>query len=335
MLPNAFVIGYKNHAFRIIKNVLKSKCFEKVFVYHPDKNRLSDISVLDDSICPTDDFNMTSKCLCIFIASPTHTHYEYLKKIYDSPKKTDSFPYVYCEKPIAANWDEINWLKTNESKLFPTLRVGFNFVYSDFSRAVSRYTKSKEIGLPTSANFQSTHGLAFKPDMGKNWRFADDNIFSKLLGNLCIHYIHLSLHLFGAIVDSYSIESRACEHENSDGSLVTLRHANGTLTSIFVSYATIYSKRFNVFFTDGMVEQSGNLLSVRLPRDVFDSEGEFCEPPQIVLASENSNRDSTLTISVDRFINDSLEGKVFNQEDFRCAVEASEVVLKLNENMKY
>lgn len=334
MLPNAFIIGYKNHASRIIKNVLESKCFEKVFVYHPDKNRLSDISALDDSICPTDDFNLTSTCLCIFIASPTHTHYEYLKRLYDFPKKMDSLPYVYCEKPIAANWDEINWLKTNESKLYPTLRVGFNFIYSDFSGAVSRYIKSNEIGLPTSANFQSTHGLAFKPGMGKNWRFVDDSIFSRLLGNLCIHYIHLSLHLFGSIVDSYSIENRACEHDNSDGSLVTLRHVNGTLTSIFVSYATVYSKRFNVFFTDGMIEQLGNHLSVSLPRDVFDSEGEFCEPPKKVLASKNNNRDSTLIISVDRFINDSLEEKIFSQEDFRCAVEASEVVLKLNENMK-
>ena len=334
MRPNTFVIGYKNHARRIILNVLSSKCFDRVFVYHPDKSKLSDSHQLGESVVPTDDFDLVSECECVFISSPSETHCEYIKKVHHRAKKLGRPIYIYCEKPIATNWDQINWLRANESTLHQTLFTGFNLQYSAFSNTVLAHIEREDIGTPISANFQVTHGLAFKAGVGSNWRFTDDKPFSAILGNLGIHYIQLSLKLFGPIVESYAVDSRFGCHTNSDGALITLCHVSGTLTSIFISYATIYLKRFEVFFTDGMVGQDRNNLAVHFPRDVFDSKGEFCSPPQHCIDAKSNSRDNTLTLCVNDFITTTLAGNVFARDDFKVALEASKIVLLLDTMQK-
>ena len=193
MKNSAFVIGYKNHAERTIREIIKTKAFKKIYVYHPQIYKKVISKEIIRSVSLTDDFQTAKKCLCIFICSASKTHVEYLEKIVHFKGLNANKPYIYCEKPIGVSKEDVEWLRKHITTLSPRMGVGFNQIFSDFSSEVSKKLTNREFGLPISATFEASHGLAFQKTAQNNWRFNDQNIFSTLIGNLSIHYIHLSL----------------------------------------------------------------------------------------------------------------------------------------------
>ena len=328
----SFVIGYRNHAERVTRELLKTKAFEKIYVYHPEitKKITKKISPIIEY---TDDFTFAYKCLCIFICSPSETHIDYLKKINILNNKYQSKCYIYCEKPIAVSQDEVTWLKKEAKQLSPILSVGFNQRYSSFSSLVSKHLADGRLGRPVSATFEATHGLAFKSNSRENWRFVDNTIFSRLMGNLGIHYIHLSLCFFGPVVDFHLLENKIQSGNNNDVSLMTMRHKSGVLTTIFLSYSTIYSKRQNVFFTDGSICDLNSKLTIKNPRDVFNKKGEFVSPPETKIENSFFSRDSTMAQALKSFINIAVSGESFPEIDLLSSIEAVELVLEINKKI--
>jgi predicted dehydrogenase len=330
----AFVVGYKNHAERIIKEIIGYSQFEKIYVYHPEIKKKLISNKIINHIEITDNFNIAEQCLCIFVCSPSGTHVNYLKKIILLKDEHLSKSYIYCEKPIGVSQNEINWLKNEVKRLSPILFVGFNQVYSNFSLEVSKYLDNGKIGLPVSAIFEATHGLAFKSSAKKNWRFVDTNIFSNLIGNLGIHYIHLALNWFGSIEDFYLLENKIKSKNNNDVSSLIMRHKSGIITTIFLSYSTIYSKRQNIFYTNGSVCLIDNKLTVNGPRDTFNKLGEFKAPPSTKIKNSFSSRNSTLQLAVKDFIESAISSKKFSETNYLRSIEAVEVVLDIYEKKK-
>ena len=109
-----------------------------------------------------------------------------------------------------------------------------------------------------------------------------------------------------------------------------MKHRSGVLTSIFLSYSTIYSKRQNLYFTDGLISQSDDELILQSPRDIFNNKGEFISPPEKKIKNNFSSRDKTLGIAINKFINSALKGDDFSETDYLRSIEAVEIVLKIN-----
>lgn len=329
----AVIIGYKNHARRIIDIVISSKKYSKIYIYHPDIKKLSTLSSLNPLVEITDKFSDLNKCSCFYISSPSETHFYYIEKIYKLFHNTNKKYYIYCEKPIAVNEAELNWLKTRTRDLYKKIYVGFNQNHSQFSSLIKKCLTVNNFGKPIYANFEATHGLAFKKEAANNWRFVNNKTFSKLLGNLAIHFIFQSLSFFGDVENFFFSESYFTEKKNSDTNLLTLRHKNGVTTSIFISYASIYSKRSVVFFEDATISRLNDReILISTPRDTFDESGEFTAPRSESITADDFGRNVTLKKSIDYFIDKSTNKKEFKKTDFDLAVKTSELVLAIEKN---
>ena len=89
----AGIIGYKNHAKKIINHIKKKVSISHIF--HPQKklklkiytNNLKDLLQLD----------------CIFIACPSDYHFHYLN--YFNKKKYQG--YIFCEKPPVTKLNDL------------------------------------------------------------------------------------------------------------------------------------------------------------------------------------------------------------------------------------
>ena len=209
------------------------------------------------------------------------------------------------------------------------MKVGFNFLYSDFVIEASRCIGNKSVGKPISAFFQVSHGLASKKDFASNWRARDTNPFSQLVGNLSIHYIHASQYLFGKVKNFFLAENTAFASENPDSMSLLLHHECGVLSNIFCSYATVFTSHFSLYFTDGLLDQTNEGLVMMSPRDTFNGAGEFTLPPKIVLSEQGAQRDVTLDKSINNFLRDVLSNVDFDPIEMMSAIEASKLVIEV------
>ena len=93
LVLNLGIIGYRNHAGKLISFLEKNSECEINYIYHPTKS-------LDDRF--TNNFSNLYDCDAVIIASPNKTHYEYIEKL------TKNFNgYIFCEKPPVTNNEEL------------------------------------------------------------------------------------------------------------------------------------------------------------------------------------------------------------------------------------
>jgi len=326
-IENVFIVGYRNHAHRIIANLSKSGAYKNIYIYHPNKEVCNAIKKLHPKSIATNIFSDCLFCSSIYIASPSETHVFYLKKLLEL--SNGDLPYIYCEKPVATTTSEIKWLKTNYHTFKNKLFVGFNLNFSNFPSLIEKLIASNEIGSPIYANFHVSYGLAFKKEFDDNWRFNNQKPFSTLIGNLGIHYINMCVRLFGEPIKSSLIEAHHANHKNSDTCILQMRHASNVTSNIFLSYATIYNEEYKVCFTDGEINQSQGKIKLFYPRDIFDANGEFTRPNPETLYTQTNERDSTLSRSINFFINKVVKGIPLEESELESSINTSSTILKL------
>lgn len=330
MTLKVFVVGYKNHAQRVIKNLVSSKLCSHIYVFHPDKGKLDEIENFSSLVLKTYNFVNTMKCSCIFICSPSNTHFYYLKELLRLSLEHGHLPYIYCEKPVVVSSNEIQWLENNFSNFSKKLKVGFNFLCSDFILEASRLIKTESSGKPISAFFQTSHGLAAKKNFSNNWRAHDTNPFSQILGNLAVHFIHASQYLFGKVKNYLLLEQNTFSSINPDTTSLLLKHENGVQSHIFCSYATVFSKRFSIYFTDGFLDQSHKSLVLMGPRETYNDAGEFTIPQKQILSEQSVERDTSLKQSIINFLLDVINEREFDPLGLIAAIDASKIVIEIS-----
>lgn len=220
-------------------------------------------------------------------------------------------------------------VKKKFQRLSHRLQIGFNLVHSKFAQFTASYIKDKKVGKPVAAFFQVSHGLAAKKEYQSNWRAISPNPFSRMIGNLSIHHIHLSLMLFGQVRSSLFVESNSFKKPNPDSISILMHHKNNVQTHIFCSYATVFSKKYSIYFTNGLLEQTTEGLKLWTPRDSFGENGEYIRPPELELSQEGAERDTTLKRSIQHFIEELNSGNDLSGNQLLNAINASEEVLKL------
>jgi predicted dehydrogenase len=327
---NVLVIGYKNHARRIINHLNTIDSIAKIFVFHPNADRLPISSKSEKrKLIYTDDESTLYKVDAIFIASPSDTHIEYIKKIAGEDAEKSSMPHIYCEKPPATNASEIEWLKKYESKIWQKVYFGFNFRFSNYAQIARRLVKTNKIGEPIQANFNLSYGIAFKKGIEKNWRFANANVFSKITGNVGIHYADLACNLFGRADQFHIMERNIAGHTQNDTVTITMQHPNKVVTSIFLSYSTVYSSNLQIYFEDGILAENSGKIRLISPRDTFNDNGEFIEPKGTVLedGGGSQNEPQDLLLSLNYFIDVVSKESSFRSTDFKNSLSTTELFI--------
>ena len=328
---NIAIIGYKNHARRLISIINKLNVCSKLIIFHPDKHKLINGFNRDDlefEIIFTNVIKDMFEASCIFIATPTPTHYEYLVKILPIFKG-----YIFCEKPPCSSFEEVHGLSLLNRKNKERIYFNFNYRSSALAKVCKDAITSKIYGKLISLEFYSSHGLACKPNYQENWRNTSVGMMENIVGNVGIHYVDLLSYLLNKVEVSSVSSIKVSKYSNFADSFLLIMSSEECLPStIFLSYAAPFQNTAKITFSDAVIELSNGTVSIRNPRDTFNKLGMFELPAKKVIVDYKNSIEyynHALMKSVQSFIN-QVEGKNnFSIKDFDCAIKTTKNILSL------
>lgn len=305
-------IGYKNHAKRIIDIVNSSNKAKVELLYHPEK------SIVGYNF--TNNLDELKNFDAIFILSPNETHFNYLEFF-----SKDYTGYIFCEKPPVTKLSDLRALKTNPLKTF----FNFNLRYSDLASIIQNEIENNFFGKIIHCQAIVTHGLAHKESYRNSWRSNKVFHLNGISETVSIHYLDLFSMLFG--------KPERCDHFGSihadtgsafDSSMITSIHDEQITSSIFSSYAGAYNYSVSVIGTNGKLSYDGKTISLSGPRDFFDHQGNFSEPPVVrsipLIAQEMWHK--SLEISVNYFLKACSSKIPFSNELYNLSLKSCESI---------
>lgn len=326
------IIGYKNHASRLISIINSLGICNKLVIYHPNKAKLL-YGFNKKDLCLetvlTDSLDLLLKCNCIFIASPTSTHFEYIFKILPKYKG-----YIFCEKPPCSSSIEAEKLSLLSISEKERIYFNFNYRFTELSKLCKEAISKKIFGSLISLEFYSSHGMAFQSSYKKNWRNTSSSILENILGNVGIHYIDLVNYLVNDSRISSVNSLKVSKNSNlMDTALINIISKECLPISIFLSYAAPFQNTAKITFSDAIVELSNGKLSLFSPRDTFDSHGFYKPPEQKILNEFENSRDyynQSLIESIQFFIHQVSNKKKLSSGDFDCSIKSAHNILSIH-----
>jgi len=317
LVINIGIIGYRNHAQRLITLVENnSKCNLK-HIFHPNK------TITDDR--GTNDFSLLFDCDVIIIASPNKTHYDYLKKL-------QSFSgYVFCEKPPVVNLDELNKLEKFPESVNKKIFFNFNYRFSELNNLFDTYINSRDIGEIVFIEIISSQGLAFKQEYTNSWRADGINNKFNLLDTVTIHYLDLITQHFGVSKNQFYFPKLISKNGSSFDTGQLLLEYKKFNVSIINSYVTPFIGELSIIGTNGYVSIKNGILEVRTPRDTLDENNLFITPPIFLTKKFDIQNDynSSLKNSFDFFISNVLDKKEFDPLLYETSLKTIRLILEL------
>jgi predicted dehydrogenase len=312
------IIGFGNHASRVISILEKFNEFKIEKIFHPSK-KLTDIR-------GTNQVKELYQCDCIFILSPNQTHYEY---IFELVNNFDG--YIFCEKPPVIERKDIDSLKkisiNNQKRIF----FNFNFRFSKIKEIIEKEIKEKRIGEIININIISTHGLAFKKEYKNSWRSSKIENKYSILYTVSIHYLDLIIYHFGNIEKYTHYPSIVSKNGTAyDTSSLCLK-SNNLSATIFSSYAGPKINEIMIIGTNGYVVVRDGEEKVFSPRDTFDSKGFFVNPPQIYqeIINFDEEYEKSLNKSIKYFLNHIENEKSLDTDDFKKSISSTELLINI------
>mgnify|MGYP001247644880 FL=1 len=311
------IIGYRNHAQRLISLVDSSTECRLKCIFHPNKK-------IDDQR-GTNNFSDLLECDVVIIASPNNTHYDYLKKL-------ESFSgYVFCEKPPVVNLDELNKLKKIKDSKSRRTFFNFNYRFSELNKILKKYMNSKEIGKIIFIEIIASQGLAFKKEYIDSWRADGRNNKFNLLDTVTIHYLDLINQHFGISKNQFYFPKLVSNNGTSYDTGHLLLEYDTFNVSIINSYATPFIGELLIIGTNGHISIKNDILEIKTPRDTFDKDNFFVSPPTLFTKKFNMQNDyhSSLKNSFNFFISNVLNKKEFDISLYETSLDTTQLTLKL------
>ena len=175
MVTKIGIIGYRNHASRLIDIINEiDGCFVNL-IFHPNK-------ISEDKIF-TNNLSDLFTCDAIFISSPNQTHFEYLKKLF-----AEYDGYIFCEKPPVISIPQLDFLRNTRTTIKNKLFFNFNYRFSKINDCLVKTKQSENIGKINHINIIATQGLAFKDEYLNSWRSNGKTNLHNILETVSIHY---------------------------------------------------------------------------------------------------------------------------------------------------
>ncbi len=317
------LIGYRNHAKRLLDILNSYTDFEVTHIYHPTKK------IVDPLI--TNDIDSMYDCDAIIIASPNSTHFNYIMKFI---KNSNCF--IFCEKPPCTSIEEIEKLDSLGDNEKHRIFFNFNYRFSETSKIIKDSIHSEKIGKIIHISIVSTHGLAFKDGYNNSWRADGKTNLHNILETVTIHFLDLlNLH-FGEISNCMYIPNKFSDQGNSfDTCHILLEYKNGLTCSILNSYASSYIEEISIIGTNGHASVRDNILNKFYPRDTFDDDGFFDTPPKMHEETVNTklHYKNSLQSSVDYFLTHIKNREPFQISDFDLSLSTNKQILNLKNNL--
>ena len=315
------IIGYRNHAKKILDIVDANKKFDITHIFHPTKE------INDQRI--TNNLEKLYDCDGIIIASPNSTHLEYIQKFIDNSKC-----YIFCEKPPVTSTDGIKQLENLSLDEKKRVHFNFNLRFSELKKILDKYLNSALIGKPIQINIVASMGLAFKEKYLQNWRSDGEQNMHNIIENVSIHWIDLVNYYFGKNNESSYFPRLISKNGTSyDTSLVNIEFENGLVASIFNSYATPSVNDIIIIGTNGSIVFGDDTMQIFSPRDSFDAKGLFIKPKCVIKTEFNFNSmiQDSLQKSLDYFLSHIENSEMFDISDFNKSIVSNSIVLSLEE----
>jgi len=329
-------IGYRNHALKLLKLTDKLELKKSFLIYYPDSEKLKsqfDSHSISSPSVLTSNFEDLQTTDVIFIASPTSTHFEYLRKLsrfYNG--------YIFCEKPPCGSVNDLQELSSFDDKIKQRIFFNFCYRYSAFATTCKRIVSNNEFGVPISLTFRSSHGIAFKDFYKENWRNTSALPLDNILGNIGVHYVDLTSYLLGGVNDiSFSATSVAPNTKYQDSIQIQIKRKSGLPVSVFLSYACPHDEFAQLIFSDGIVEFQNGVLTTRSPRDTFNTDGFFTSPPiksTTSFASSVDYYDKAIANSLTEFFYMVEKSSKIPLDLFDSAIHSTQIILNCVDNKK-
>lgn len=320
MVVKLGIIGYRNHASRLISLLETQSNCKIIHIYHPTK-------IIGDSRS-TNNISDLFNCDAVIIASPNDTHFEYIKKLLSNFNG-----YIFCEKPPVTNLNTLTNLENlsieNKNRIF----FNFNYRFSRLGEIIKNYSSSDQIGNIISIHFILTHGLAFKEEYLKSWRSDGQKNLHNILDTVSIHYLDLCNFFFGTPLHVSYFPSLMSKNGSSyDTCNLLIQYVDGKTVSISNSYAAPHINETIIIGTNGIISIRDNQFNIRSPRDTFNEKGFFTSAPITFsqeFYTENKYNDS-LKNALSYFISNVEKRKPMSLEHFRTSLETNRLILQLH-----
>lgn len=313
------IIGYRNHAKKLLDLVEEKHEFKVTHIYHPTKN-------IDDSRS-TNNLKNLYKCDGIIIASPNTTHFDYIKQIIEN-----SNCLIFCEKPPVTSLKAIQFLENLSIKNKKRIFFNFNLRLSKINDILQKYSNSEKLGKLIQINIITSMGFAFKTQYLNSWRADGKNNLHNIIENNSIHWIDLMVFNFGKISNANYLPRLISNNGTSyDTNSVNLQFENGITTSIFTSYATPLIENIIIIGTNGLIILKDDKMEIFYPRDTFDENGLFTKPKNHLETDFNFNNNvkQSLKNSINHFLDHVKNNQGFKISDFNSSVISNKLVLEL------
>ena len=316
MVVNLGIIGYKNHAERLL-NILDKKrdCYLK-FIYHPTK-KIKDVR-------GTNKISELLSCDGILISSPNNTHFSYLKEL-------EKFSgYIFCEKPPVVLRSELNKLKKFKTKRKRKIYFNFNFRFKKINSLFEEVINDKRLGKIININIILAHGLSFKKEYVKSWRSKGNR--HSVLDTVTVHFIDmLNLHFGKPKKIHYYPKSINKTGTAYDTVNVNMTYGNGIDVQILNSYASPLVNEISILTDNSWIIFRKNEFIIYHPRDTFDKKGFFKDPPIYKKFKINKDEDylKSLSCSLDDFIFHTKNNMPFDLKLFNTSLEVSKIIIDL------
>tara|TARA_Y100000310_G_scaffold230432_1_gene232861 strand:- start:245 stop:1183 length:939 start_codon:yes stop_codon:yes gene_type:complete len=301
------VIG-KGSQFKRISKILRKKR-NSYFLYKPNNSKYYDKK----------EFDKLSKCQIIFILSPNHTHFKYIKKFYKNK-------YIFCEKPpVNSRNDLIKLKKINHKKIY----FNYNFRYSLIGQILSDRKKYK-LGDLLYGNIITGHGLGFKKEYLTSWRSNLKLCKKGVFEIVSIHWIDLINYFFNINkIQKPKLINFLKKGTSFDNSYCKINLKKSFEVDLFSSYSSPLINKILFVFKNGTIEKNENFIEIRGPAINLNKKNFFIKPKLIKKIKINEFKDynDSLKKSVDYFLKISLGKKYFNKKNFDRSIKSNEILL--------
>jgi len=302
------VLGVTGQAERHIEHINSNPHAKLHHVYHPDLSRIerSELKALP----LTDVLEKCSQSDAIIVSSPTPAHFNQLQHF------SNFNGHILIEKPATENPTDLRRLLDFPNEWKSRVKVNFNFQANPVGEKFRSIIQDGLIGEPIYGSFETNHGGAYKNNWANSWRASHIN--AGPLPTVGIHYIQWLISIFGN-PSSTSIQTMSAAKKSfQDSGLAQLTWDNGFVTTIATSYASAFKIHFHITGTEGYVSYDGHSVKLFSPRDTFDEQGFFVQPPEslsLLFPWDISYKES-IRKSQQVFINTIIENARYDPMEF-------------------
>ena len=172
------IIGYRNHAAKLLSILENNPNVRINTIFHPDKK-------IDDPRF-SNNFNDILDSDAVIVASPNHTHFNYIEQLLKGFSG-----YVFCEKPPVTSEEELTKLDDKSSSDKARIFFNFNLRFGKLNEVIENHINSKSMGKIMNLQIINTHGFEFKEKYPSSWRADGQKNLHSILDAISIHYVDL------------------------------------------------------------------------------------------------------------------------------------------------